>query len=67
MWEIRPNADRQAVEALIRCVAERLGIPVPDMSGDLVTLPPHTGPVVGALEACNPEWTSIGLVPPPCD
>ena len=64
-WTITPNADRQALDALIQCAADRLGIPKPDTSGDVVALPPEQGRVVDALDACDPDWHSRGFLLPP--
>ena len=64
-WTIPAGADRVAVERLVASAADKLGIPVPDMSGDQVAFPPHQGKVVGALDACDPGWLRKALLLPP--
>ena len=57
-WRIYPNADRQKLDALMECLAERLDTPKPDTSGDELVLVGRDE-VTRALDECDPEWRDL--------
>ncbi len=65
VWTIEPGADRQEVEDLVGRLAERLGIPTPDLQDDHVLLPANYVTVAEALDDVEPGWRDKELITPP--
>ncbi len=65
VWNVSPGADRQEVESLLARLAERLGIPEPEVKDDMVLLPADYPTVARALEEVEPGWEEKELFIPP--
>jgi hypothetical protein len=61
----RPGADRQKVEDVVERLAERLGIPTPELQADYVFLPVNYVTVAEALDEVEPGWRDETLITPP--
>ena len=59
----RPGADRQKVEDVVERLAERLGIPTPELQADYVFLPANY--VTVALDEVELGWRDETLITPP--
>lgn len=65
VWTISPRADREKVEDVVGRLAERLGIPTPEIKGDYVLLPADYPRVARALHEVEPGLTEAELLIPP--
>ena len=65
VWTISPEADRDEVEDVLKRLAERLGIPTPEIKDDMVLLPSDYVGVAKALDDVDPDWREKEQITPP--
>jgi hypothetical protein len=64
VWTIYSDADRDALDALMECVAPKLGVEKPDTSGTEIAFTAETGEVARALDECDSQWRDKALLAP---
>jgi hypothetical protein len=63
IWTVARGADEDEVSDLLERLAERLGMPTPQITNGSIMLPADYPRVARALDEVDPDWEEL-LVPP---